>query len=170
MKLPYFIETTTEGEDKGEIRILGKRFSCQDYAIFKMSQIRDQALLDLYKIMDVSLNNAHNDKRNIWLIFMLQEDETVDFALVHSHLEDANTWNLSAMVRILLELEYIMNKSSTVELWDNYWEKLLIHVHNVPYEFTKKAKKLKNLWLNYKHEDQTEEELDAIIAKYGGRY
>ena len=171
MELPYFIEPSVEGEEEPEIRILGKRFFCKDYAVFNMTQIKDQALLDLYKVMEASLNNAHNSKKNIYVVLLLKEDETVELAFIHSHLEDADIWNVTAMSRILVELEDIMNKRPTIELWDNYWEKLLISVGNIPYKFTKNAEEIKNLWISYCNDDEPdEEELDEIIKKYGGRY
>lgn len=135
-ELEDYIKTTENG-----INILDKRFTCIAYSIFPIEKIREPNIIDITKLIP-TLNNAH-DKKTVFVGLLKQDNNTVDMFILHTHFEESGTWATSALTRIMLELEYTMSRVH-IELWDNYWQKLLLHMYDVPYTFTKDVKKLKN--------------------------
>jgi hypothetical protein len=125
------------------ITILNKKFTCTDYSIFPIEKIREPNIVDVDKLMKASLNNAHDEKA-IYVGFLKHEGRNVDMFILHTHFEESGTLATSALTRIMLDLEYTMSSRVHIELWDNFWQKLLLHMYSVPYDFTKKTKELKN--------------------------
>jgi len=162
---------------KGE-KLLGKNnhiqferqsYSCVKAKAFKIREIRDRSLLELYLYFKKVTNNAHTDVDSVEVTFLKQPYGHVDLLWTCNHFEGDD---LESMIGLAGFMQQLHNDCWTerfdmgIELLDAFAEKLIIQAYNVCFKFPEKAEDVVNYGVDYGEgrSKVTEDEWQKIMA------
>jgi len=129
--------------------VFKKGFRCLDHKRFAIAEIADRSLNELYDIFKNVCENVHTDKENTGVHFLLKESDShihtfyplrrkeqrIDLLWTCSHFEGTSVEAISGLSYFVIQMRGLLGHDVHVELLDGVWEKLLIEVYDVDFNF-----------------------------------
>ncbi len=141
--------------DKGYIHVFGYGFSAKKAVTFKMREIKDRSLREMYDLFKTVCDNAHTDLDTVEVTFLVGTGCTrkrgqVDLLWTCRHFEDPDPIDLAVIIKAMQrDFWNWIGSSVNLEVADNFQEKLIIHCYGVPFKFTTAAKDVVNFGMDY---------------------
>lgn len=140
---------------KGYVSVFGYSFPAKKAVTFSMREIKDRSLRETYNLFKQVCDNAHTSLDSVEVTFFVGTGCThkkgqVDMLWTCNHFEDPDPVELAVVMQTMKR--YFWNwigSDVSLEVADNFAEKLIIECRSVPFKYTTDASQVVNTGIDY---------------------